>query len=65
MLLPEGIAINLGFKQYAAGDDLKEALIGRQGIMKKNPSGPARMSVPLILHAKVIFSNWRMNHRQG
>ena len=31
VLLPEGIAINLGFKHYAAGDYLKEALIGRQG----------------------------------
>lgn len=31
VLLPEGIAINLGFKHYAGGDYLKEALIGRQG----------------------------------
>lgn len=29
--LPEGIAINLGFKHYAGGDYLKEALIGRRG----------------------------------
>lgn len=31
VLLPEGIAINIGFKHYAGGDYLKEALIGRQG----------------------------------
>ena len=31
VLLPEGIAVNLGFKHYAGGDYLKEALIGRQG----------------------------------
>ena len=31
VLLPEGIAINLGFKHYAGGDYLKEALIGRRG----------------------------------
>lgn len=31
VLLPEGIAINLGFKHYRGGDYLKEALIGRQG----------------------------------
>ncbi len=29
--LPDGIAINLGFKHYAGGDYLKEALIGRRG----------------------------------
>ncbi len=29
--LPEGIAINLGFKHYEGGDYLKEALIGRRG----------------------------------
>jgi putative isomerase len=31
VLLPEGIAVNLGFKHYAGGDYLKEALIGRRG----------------------------------
>jgi hypothetical protein len=31
VLLPDGIAINLGFKHYAGGDYLKEALIGRRG----------------------------------
>ncbi len=31
VLLPEGVAINLGFKHYAGGDYLKEALIGRRG----------------------------------
>lgn len=31
VLLPEGIAINIGFKHYAGGDYLKEALIGRRG----------------------------------
>jgi len=31
VLLPEGIAINLCFKHYAASSYLKEALIGRQG----------------------------------
>ena len=31
VLLPEGLAINLGFKHYAGGDYLKEALIGRRG----------------------------------
>lgn len=31
VLLPEGIAVNVGFKHYAGGDYLKEALIGRRG----------------------------------
>jgi putative isomerase len=31
VLLPEGIAVNIGFKHYAGGDYLKEALIGRRG----------------------------------
>ena len=31
VLLPEGVAINLGFKHYAGGDYLKEGLIGRRG----------------------------------
>jgi hypothetical protein len=31
VLLPEGVAVNLGFKHYAGGDYLKEALIGRRG----------------------------------
>lgn len=31
VLLPEGISLNLGFKHYAGGDYLKEALIGRRG----------------------------------
>ncbi len=31
VLLPEGSAVNLGFKHYAGGDYLKEALIGRPG----------------------------------
>lgn len=31
VLLPEGIAVNFGFKHYAGGDYLKEALIGRRG----------------------------------
>jgi hypothetical protein len=31
VLLPEGIAVNLGFKHYAGGDYLKEALIGKRG----------------------------------
>jgi len=31
VLLPDGIALDLGFKHYAGGDYLKEALIGRRG----------------------------------
>ena len=31
VLLPEGIALNIGFKHFAGGDYLKEALIGRRG----------------------------------
>lgn len=30
VLLPHGIAVNVGFKHYAGGDYLKEALIGRR-----------------------------------
>ena len=29
--LPDGVAVDLGFKHYAGGDYLKEALIGRRG----------------------------------
>jgi putative isomerase len=32
VLLPEGFAINLGLKEYANGDYLKHALIGRAGV---------------------------------
>ena len=31
VLLPEGLAINLGIKEYAGGYHLREALIGRFG----------------------------------
>ncbi|HET6441189.1 MAG TPA: hypothetical protein VFH53_02340 [Phycisphaerae bacterium] len=31
VLLPEGLALNLGLKEYRQGGYLKETLIGRQG----------------------------------